>query len=423
MINLTFSTYIWLIWSISIFVAVTSLFLTDVLPIAYALVLILCILVFLKEKTIFFVYPILMFLFLVFVSPLIYYDLPIANKKFLTAYKYDHDLIAVSIIFIIIFLGQFINERVFVDKKRNNMPKSDILAIIFSIVLIYFSFLMIQDGTVIDYKYGNIDEERITYIEYASIISLLGLMTVKTKKIRRVLYFSIVVYLIATLLDGLRLRFLSVSIVLFCVVYGLNTKSIWKFYALVAIISMSMIGFTRMGVEIHYTGLGDTMTRYFMRDGAIVSTFGGSYQTGEFFNYAISQESGLKIFNGLKYFLGDILSIIMTKSGVPESINFKSNVFKNYDVPGGGWIVSYYYAYFGVIGAIVLSVFVTYIYNKIINMKGTIGYASNVLLAAYAPRFLFYDWTVVFKMMFFFSVIVIIMNLISKRNFNQMESI
>lgn len=376
----------------------------------------LCVLMFFQDRTIYFVYPGLILMTLGFLSPLILAGAPIALKIPPNGAEYDHGMILSLFWFIGIFsfyipAANAVQAR---DLTQIRIGKTDLVPILSAIVLLLFSALMLQGGTLVSGGYRDITETRYGFIEFASLITLVGFCAARSATARKLLLVCALVYLASAFLVGLRLRFISVAIVLFCCLAGIQIKRKWKLAGLFGAFALFVLGMVRnSGFAGASLGQALSFENMYIR-GALVSTPGGAFQTSKFQGYYVEYIASHEGLSGLHFLVGDILSVFITRGGLPNSIEIKALTNSYFDVPGGGLLPGYFYAYLGLGGVIVLSVLFTMLFIYILRRNGTQAFPYQVLLAAYAPRLLLYDWTVAFKMMFYFFILKLILSFLVK---------
>lgn len=116
---------------------------------------------------------------------------------------------------------------------------------------------------------------------------------------------------------------------------------------------------------------------------------------------------------GIYFLLADIISIFITRSALPNALEIKAVSAKYFDLPGGGMLPGYFFAYSGLFGVVILSIIFTAFFIWLLKRRGIRALPYQVLLAAYAPRILLYDWTSGFRMMFFFLVLHTLLNVVT----------
>lgn len=369
------------------------------------------------DRTIFVVYPGLILMTLWFLAPLIFSNLPIAVKGFHGDSNYDRGLVFSLYWFVALFPVYFPAAQSCPHRTARDldMVRLDAIAVGVSLILLLFSALMLQNGTLITGNYRDVTAQRLGFIEYAAMFSLLGLCTVRSAFVRNLLIACIGIYLVSCVLVGLRLRFLSCAIVLFCCLFGMKLDQRWK------ITGLLVAGFLFMLGQARNTGFANLdLTQLFSSDQfyrgrALVSTPGGAFQTSKFYAFYVDRIAPYHGGSGLSFLLGDIVSIFTTKGALPQSMGIKRVTTSIFDTPGGGLAPGFFFAYFGVTGAIVLSGIFMFVFNFIVRMTSRSMFPYQTLLVAYAPRTLLYDWTVVFKMMFTFFVFSSLIRLASSK--------
>lgn len=382
----------------------------------------LYVILFFQDRTVYVAYPGMVIMTLGFLSPLILFDSPIALRIPPNGPEYNHDMI-LSIYWFIGFFGFYISHA---NRSRNldlsdiRIGKTDLVPCLAAIIILFFSALMLQDGTLINNGYRDVTEERYGFIEYASLLTLVGFCAARSQLARNILLGCACVYLASAFLVGLRLRFISVSIVVFCCLIGIRISQKWKIWGLLGGFVLFVLGIVRAsGFSAINFEKAFSFENQFIR-GALVSTPGGAFQTSEFHAYYIEYVSSQQGIHGLNFLFGDILSIFVTRSGLPDAIELKSQAANYFNTPGGGMISGYFYAYAGLFGVIVLSALFVHVFIYVLRREGAQAFPYQVILAAYAPRLLLYDWTIAFKMMFYFFIIKAILSFMvfASRNAN-----
>jgi hypothetical protein len=378
--------------------------------------IILCVVLFLQDRTVYFIYSSMLLMTLGLLSPLILAGAPIALKIPPNGSEYDRDMILSLYWFIWIF-SYYINTA---NKIQNNhlsevrIGKSDLIPCLSAVVLLVFSALMLQSGTLLSSGYRDVTAERHGFIEFASLVTLIGFCAARSKIARNILLGCAFVYLATTFLVGLRLRFISVGTVVFCCLVGIKIKQGWKIGGLLGGVALFALGAVR---NSGFTGANLwqalSLENQFNR-GALVSTPGGAFQTSKFHAYHVEYIALQDHINGASFLIGDILSIFITRGGLPNAIEIKSQTSSYLNIPGGGLLPGYFYAYTGVLGVIILSIIFMMIFIRILKRRGPQSFPYQVILAAYAPRLLLYDWTIAFKMMFYFFILKSILLFISR---------
>lgn len=377
---------------------------------------VLCALIFLQDRTIYFVYPSLILMTLIFVSPLILAGAPIALKIPPNGNEYDRGMILGMFWFIGIFSSYVpvANQIETQDITDVRIGKTDFVTYLAAIILLSFSLLMLQGGTLASGGYRDVTETRYAFIEFASLFTLIGFCSSRSAFARKVLLVGAMMYLASSFMVGLRLRFISVAVVTFSCLVGIQIHSRWKLAGLIVAVILFVLGMIRnSGFSGANLGSAFSIQNMYNR-GALVSTFGGAFQTSKFQAFYIESVAEPDGLTGFAFFLADLVSIFVTRSGLPDALELKARTAAAFDVPGGGLIYGSFYAYMGLPGVIMLSILFTAVFVYILRRTGSESFPYKVLLAAYAPRLLIYDWTVAFKMMFYFFIFKSILSLLAK---------
>lgn len=361
---------------------------------------------FLRDRSAYFIYPGLLLMMLLFLSPLILAGAPIALKTPPNGTTYDTEMILGIFWFIGIFSFYLsaVDDMSGFSAADSLLPKWDLVPVIGAFMLIGFSVVILRTGTLLGAGYREVTADRVGPIEYASLIVLVGLLCSRSRVARNVLLLAVGIYLASTFLVGLRLRFISVALVAFLCLYGTRVNRGWKVGGLLGGFALFALGAVRNS-GFGSVGLGEILSveRMYNR-GALVSTSGGAFQTSKFHAYYVENLSDVGSFAGLRFLIADIASVVTTRGGLPDGLDLKAETSRSFNVPGGGLLPGFFYAYGGIIGVLVLSVLFTALFIWIVRRSGPDAYPYKILLAAYAPRMLMYDWTVGFKMMFAFFV-------------------
>lgn len=357
---------------------------------------------FFRDSTVFFAYPALLLMSLLFISPLILSGAPIALKVPPNGSEYDHGMI-IGIYWFVGIFSFYLPKAQKVPNFSSSAslwPKWDFVPVVAALILVFFGLSMLRTGTLFDGGYRDVTEVRAGYIEYASLVTLIGFLCVKSSAARAILTAGVVVYLASTILVGLRLRFISVAIVYFCCVFGFRINQWWKAGSIGAGLVLFVLGAVR-NAGFENANLGDALSIDSMyNQGALVSTAGGNFQSSKFYAYYVEHHAEPSMFGGLRFFLADVGGIFVTRRGLPEGLEVKSQTSLNFDIPGGGLLPGYFFAYGGVVGVIVASAMFMALFIHVLRHPSPTSYPYKILLAAYAPRVLMYDWIVAFKMMF-----------------------
>lgn len=400
--------------SISINIAIifaTTIGIFDIHVPAYSTLLIITICL-VYDKSVTFVYPALFLMTILFLFPLIFTDTAIAVKVFPGHSTYDAPLLLSLYWYIAIFSCYlpFTSAAPILRVENVSIGRSDFVTILAAVLLLGFSALMLQDGTLLSGGYRDITEERYGFIEFSALFTLIGYYSARSNLARQVLLLAVVVYLATTFLVGLRLRFISAALVLFCCYFGMRIELRWKLVGVCVAIVLFILGLMRnTGFSLDAISLNNMFVR-----GTLVSTPGGAFQTSKFHAYYIDTIAATNGQSGLTFLLADFVSIFISRGALPDNTNIKSVTTEAFSIPGGGLMPGYFFAYLGVLGAIVLSVIFTLIVIWILRRKNPAAYPYQVLLVAYAPRSLLYDWAVGFKMMFYFFVLSSVLSLLAR---------
>ncbi len=376
----------------------------------------ICVLMLVRDRTVFVAYAGLLLMVLIFLAPLILYGTPIAIKTFRGHDLYDRGLI-LSLYWFIGFFACYVptaNRLGGHTPADLNLSRSDVVPLLSCLVLLVFSALMLQGGTLLSGGYREITAERHGFIEFAALLTLIGFCAARSSLVRNLLIACVVIYLVTTFMVGLRLRFLSMITVAFCCLVGLRVDPRWKMIGLALALALLALGFVRnAGLAEASLSSGAVFEQLYNR-GAVVSTPGGAFQTSKFHAFTVDTIAPIHGGSGLYFLVGDFLSIFLTKDGIPANMEIKRATETYFEIPGGGMLPGYFYAYFGIVGAIVLSALFTGLFIAILQFRMAGAFPYQVLLAAYAPRTLLYDWTVAFKMMFFFFILSSILTLAAR---------
>lgn len=378
---------------------------------------VLCALLVLHDRTLCVIYPALLLLAMAFLAPVIFLDLRASLHSFRGDDVYDRDLMRATLWFIGLF-GFYIyglaRLQTF-DIREVSIGRTDAMPVISSIMLLGFSVMMLRGGTIIDSTYSEVAEagERLSFIEFSALFTLLGFCCARSRGARRLLIACAVIYMLSCLLVGLRLRFLSVGIVMFCCIGGMTVQTKWKVAGFFIAIVLLAIGFLRQTSVLNAVTNVDFYTQTVFGRGAVTSTFGGTFQTAKFYAFYVDTVAKLQGLNGFHFLIGDILSIFITRGATPEDIEIKTATLRYFNLPGGGLLPGYFFAYFGLAGAVAMCVFFVGLFVSILRASNPIFLPYKVLLIAYAPRTLFYDWVVGFKMMFLFTIAAVLIQLVA----------
>lgn len=375
----------------------------------------LCALLVLHDRTLTVIFPALLLLAMAFLAPVIFLDLRASLHSFRGDDVYDHELMRATLWFIGLF-GFYIyglsGLRRF-DIADVNIGRTDSVPVIASVILVLFSAMMLRGGTIVTSTYSEVAQagERFSFIEFSALFTLLGFSCARSPAARRLLIACAVIYMLSCLLVGLRLRFLSVGIVVFCCTYGMSVQAKWKVAGFFIAVALMAIGFVRQTSVLNAATDIEFYTYTVFGRGAVTSTFGGTFQTAKFYAYYVDTIAKLQGLNGFHFLVGDLLSIFLTRGGTPDDMEIKTATLRYFNLPGGGLLPGYFFAYFGLAGSVVMSAVFVAIFVGILRLSNPVFLPYKVLLIAYAPRTLFYDWVVSFKMMFLFTIAAVLIQL------------
>ena len=377
--------------------------------------ILLCAFLLVVDRSIFFIYAAFLLATLVFLVPLVFLDTRIASYSFRGDDVYDRGMLRALYWFVGLFAiyPLFTASLKTVDIRQNTLARTDAAPVIASAILFVFAILSIREGTIVTGVYRDVAANRVSMIEFASVFTLLGFCCARSPYARRLLTITVCFYLLCCLLAGLRLRFLSVFLVLICCTQGLYVRRNWKLIGMFAALYLFAIGLVR---QTGLTSIQHSTEAYlFLLFGReeVISTFGGAFQTTKFYAFYIDTLASMRGLNGAYFFLGDILSIFATRSGIPADLEIKTATKAYFELPGGGLLPGYFFAYFGLAGSVVLSAIFTAVFCGILRLGHPMFIPWKILLVAYAPRMLLYDWVVAFKMMFVFTVFAALIRLLA----------
>ena len=367
------------------------------------------------DRSIFFIYPAFLLATLVFLVPLVFFDTRIASYSFRGDDVYDRGMLRALYFFVGMFAFYiFTTPRIVtLDIRQNTLARTDAAPVIASAILVVFAALTVREGTLFSGNYNEVSANRLSFIEFASVFTLLGFCCARSPYARRLLIIAASIYLISCLLVGLRLRFLSVFLVIVCCTWGMRLSDRWKVVGLCLALVLFSIGFIRAtGFSAATHSWEIYMFLLFGRE-EVVSTFGGAFQTAKFYAFYIDTLASMQGLSGAYFLIGDILSIFITRGFTPADIEIKTITQTYFAVPGGGLLPGYFFAYFGLAGSVILSAIFVAIFCGILRLSNPIFLPWKILLLAYAPRMLLYDWVVAFKMMFFFAIAAGLIRLIA----------
>lgn len=370
------------------------------------------------DRSMFFIFPAFLVGTLVFLSPMVLFDTRIASYSFRGDDVYDHELMLAFYWFIGCAPAYFlwgVRQLQGFDIRMVALPRTDASPIIAGMILVVFSMLMLRNGTILTISYKEVSAAAtgLSVVEFASLFTLLGFALARTPAARNILIACVVVYLLSCLLSGLRLRFLSVSVVTVCCLWGMHPSQKLKTIGFGVALFLFVLGFVRT------TGVAEARLsprvwiELMMMRGSVDSTFGGAFQTAKFYAFYIDTLASMQGLRGVDFFIGDILSIFMTRGGTPGDIEIKTAAQVYFALPGGGLLPGYFWAYFGLPGAIVLSAAFMAIFTFILRAGNPALWPYKIILVAYIPRTLLYDWVIGFKMMFIFTVLVLFIRLLA----------
>jgi len=100
----------------------------------------------------------------------------------------------------------------------------------------------------------------------------------------------------------------------------------------------------------------------------------------------------------IEYSVGDAIGAVLSRSAIPSGMDVKALVSDTYETPGGGLFVGYFFAYFGIAGVIVASIALAALLIYLKRSRNPMAWPFLIICAAYAPRTLLYDYTVMIKM-------------------------
>lgn len=377
--------------------------------------LMLCALLVVYDRTIFVVYPALLLLAQLFLAPTVYLDLQVSLYLFRGDDVYNDAMMQAWLWFIGLFAFYIFGlPRVHgLNRAHFTVERTDVMPVIAGTMLVAFSLIMLRNGTILTSTYAEVATagERLSFVDISALFTLIGFTCARSRMALRFLLICAVIYMIATLLVGLRLRFLSVAIVTFSCLVGTSIRPSWKVAGLVIALLLIAIGFVRQTSVIQAASGIEWQLQMAFGRGAVTSTFGGAFQSSKYYAYYIDTVSSIQGLNGAHFLAGDILSIFLTRGGTPGDIEIKTATLEVFNIPGGGMLPGFFFAYFGVIGAVILSAIFMALFIWVMCLRGRIFNAYKILLVAYAPRTLFYDWVMAFKMMFLFSIVMILVKL------------
>lgn len=378
-------------------------------PFFTALLLVVAMII--TDRSVFVLFPSFLLTTLLFLSPLVFTEFRIASLSFRGDDVYDLGLMRALYFFILCSSAYQIWGLPGLSQARLEdvpMVRTDAAPVIAGLILVVFSLLMLSNGTILTASYSEVSEEgsRLSIIEFSSLFALIGFVCARSRTARKFLIGCVVIYLLSCLLTGLRLRFLSVLLVMVCCIWGLYPNQKFKLLGFGLAIFLFFLGFVR-ATGVSEAGMSIvTLFEIMAARGSIDSTFGGAFQTTKFYAFYIDTLSSMHGLTGIYFFLGDLLSIFLTRSFTPEEMEIKNAVKVYFNVPGGGLLPGYFFAYFGLMGAVVLSAALMAVFVLLMRASSPAMLPYKIILIAYVPRMLLYDWVVSFKMMFIFAVLV-----------------
>ena len=414
-----FAFLIILIAGLHLFLTLLSSFALIGLELPFVTAAILCLLLTLVDRTLFVVFSAFLLCCLIFLSPMVFFDLRVASYSFRGDDVYDQGLMRALYWFIGMFPALYLwgTPRLQgFDHRNSGIAKTDAAPVIAGFILIAFSMIMLRNGTIVEASYREVSVEagQASYIEFASLFTLLGFCCAVSPFARRFLIICACIYMLSCLLVGFRLRFLAILLVTICCTWGVFISARWKVGGLALAVFLFWLGFVRNLGFLGESPSLEAMALVMLDRGAVDSTFGGAFQTSKFHAFYIDTVAATKGLNGLYFLMGDFLSIFMTRSGTPGDLEIKTATQAYFTLPGGGLLPGFFFAYGGLAASVVLSALFIAFTVWIVRSPIPAFLPFKILMIAYAPRTLFYDWVVAFKMMFIFSVFALLIQFFAR---------
>jgi hypothetical protein len=355
---------------------------------------------FFLDRSLTFIFPATMILTILFVCPLFVSGAKIAIKDFGGSSTYDFPLFfSVIILSIAVCAQSIIRPTINVSRKQffESAPKSSLFAYAFAALLLGLAILNLSGGTLLQGNYREITNERYSFVEYATLAILIGFAAARSRTARRVVIVCAAVYLASCFLTGLRLRLIAGTVVLFACIARERIDLHHKLGGVAVILFLFILGWVRSpGFSPHDISVAAFLESFDNR-GAVISTFGGGFQSAKWYVYFVDTQSRDQ-FSGLWFFVGDAIGAVLSRSAIPSGMDVKALVSDTYETPGGGLFVGYFFAYFGIAGVIVASIALAALLIYLKRSRNPMAWPFLIICAAYAPRTLLYDYTVMIKM-------------------------
>ena len=250
-------------------------------------------------------------------------------------------------------------------------------------------------------------------LEYGIIFISLSLLHAKTKVKLYIVYCIAFLFIVKNLLSGGRIETMSLCLAFYCIKFQ-HSLSLKATFIIISIgfVLMTLWGFIRTAGNIDTFVNADSFAKN--ANGMDV------YYSSMRINYLIDREL-LGIKERIVSLFLFIVSTIMSYSNLPALANLSSFMQFEYKCGGGGLISTFFYAWGGYLGIILIALFISTCLNKSNKDKVSPYWKFySILLVATLPRWFAYYPIFLFKFCLYGVVIFYIFRIAKKTN--QIES-
>lgn len=257
-----------------------------------------------------------------------------------------------------------------------------------SVLCVFISLSIDFRGTALTVSYQEISEGRYPIVDYSLIFVLLAYVFGPSDKQRKILILVGFLYIVVSLLYGLRLRGIQMMLLLFILFFEVLFKPRFVFFvSLLGIFLMQWWGELRAGDAA-----------FMQRDYVIVSNQGGVFLNANMY-IGLVRDGYITTLERFTTFLGNVLSIFYSQSSLPEKYNLAALAGSYFSIPGGGLISGYMYVWGGVLGLLIGTLIISLIYRYLFSfMRNQYVLIYGVIIICTLPRWFAYNPIHFFKM-------------------------
>ena len=335
--------------------------------------------------------------YIIYLIPLFYFDMPIASHTEFadkTLYLKTLQLLTLFFVSFNLFLKKTVNS---IFKIKNSVHKiiSNPLFYLFYFIQLIIIVLGFKNGTSIigesnSYEaYTNNLENQNGLWEYFYIIYFLSFVFSREKNHKYLLYFTFLLYCYVSLTRGYRIQMIEMILLFFiCFLDGIFNNKYLIFFSFLSLIFMEIFGILKNIGSFNIIRITESFNN--------LNSLFVTNQTEVFYSttavIALKQSHILGLTVQIETFFGFLINFLIPSGFMWNGSRLLDHVSKYSQIGGGGFCFGYAYFWFGYFGIILLTFYLSKIFNLLTSKSNFILFFI-ILTTSISPRWFAYEPT------------------------------